>query len=338
MAIAPVERNDHSEPNAEAFIFGFDFSADGVISKVDWSQAKPTAACPKSGWRWLHFNRLADETRDWLENSSGLDETVISALTQSETRPRCAAYEDGILLNLRGINHNPGAEPEDMISVRMWAAKNLVISMRSYPVKAIHEVREETAAGYGASNPGGLIVCIAERLIDNIEPVVEQLKEEADEFEEFLLSGEKRVTARDLAEFRRTILLLRRYILPQREAMVQLQKDGRTLFDEDQAVHLRDTADRITRIAEELDSIRDRAAVLQDQVAGQRQETLNQRLLLLSLVSAFFLPLTFLTGLLGMNVAGIPYANEPWAFPVVVSITVGLGAALVGYLKWQKWI
>jgi zinc transporter len=338
MAIAPVERNDHSEPNAEAFIFGFDFSIEGAVSKVDWAQAKPTAACPKTGWRWLHFNRLAQETRDWLENSSGLDETVISALTQSETRPRCAAYEDGILLNLRGINHNPGAEPEDMISVRIWAQKNLIISMRSYPVKAIHEVREETAAGYGANTPGGLIVCIAERLIDNIEPVVDQLKEEADEFEEFLLSGEKRITARDLAEFRRTILLLRRYILPQREAMVQLQKDGRFLFDEDHSVHLRDTADRITRIAEELDSIRDRAAVLQDQVAGQRQETLNQRLLALSIISAIFLPLSYVTGLLGMNLSGIPYHDQPWSFALVTILTLVAGGLIVGFLKWRRWI
>ena len=338
MAIAPVERNDHSEPNAEAFIFGFDFSADGAISKVDWSLAKPTAACPKTGWRWLHFNRLAEETRDWLENSSGLDETVISALTQSETRPRCAAYEDGILLNLRGINHNPGAEPEDMISVRMWAAKNLVVTMRSYPVKAIHEVREETAAGYGPATPGGLIVCIAERLIDNIEPIVDQLKEEADEFEEMLLSPDRRITARDLAEFRRTILLLRRYILPQREAMVQLQKDGRALFEEDHAVHLRDTADRITRIAEELDSIRDRAAVLQDQVAGQRQELLNQRLLALSIISAIFLPLSYVTGLLGMNLSGIPWHDQPWSFTVVTILTLIVGGLIVAFLKWRRWI
>jgi zinc transporter len=73
-------------------------------------------------------------------------------------------------------------------------------------------------------------------------------------------------------------------------------------------------------------------------VAGQRQETLNERLLLLSLVSAFFLPLTFLTGLLGMNLHGIPYADEPWAFPVVVGITAILGGGLVGYFKWQRWI
>src|ERR1700742_2305403 len=126
MPVAPIERNDHSEPNAEAFIFGFEFPSEGVIHRVDWDKAKETAACPSKGWRWLHFNRLAKETHDWLESSSGLDETVIAALLQAETRPRCVTHADGVLLNLRGINHNPGAEPEDMISVRVWATHNLV--------------------------------------------------------------------------------------------------------------------------------------------------------------------------------------------------------------------
>lgn len=339
MPIAPVERNDHSEPNAEAFIFGFDFGADGAPAPIDWGKIKPTAACPVSGWRWLHFNRLADETREWLESSSDLDETVISALLQSETRPRVAGYLDGLFLNLRGVNHNPGAEPEDMISVRIWATKNLVVSMRSYPVRAIHEVRVEAAAGAAPATPGGLVSCIAARLVDNMEPIVDQLREEADEFEETLLSRNQQLGAKALAEFRRTILVLRRYILPQREAMVQLQREGHEkIFELEQEMELRETADRITRIAEDLDSIRDRAAVLQDQVEGQRQEQLNRRLLVLSIVSAFFLPLTFLTGLLGMNLAGIPYADEPWSFGAVVGITAGLGALLLVTLKLSRWI
>ena len=139
-----------------------------------------------------------------------------------------------------------------MISVRIWATQNLVISMRSYPVKAVHEVREELAAGLALS-PGGLLVHIAEKLIDNIEPVVEQLKEEADEFEEAVLTARDKLPAASLAEFRRTILILRRYILPQRDAMIQLQREGRALFDDEHTIHLRDTADRITRIAEELE-------------------------------------------------------------------------------------
>lgn len=338
MPVVPVERNDQSEPNAEAFLFGFDFPASGGVEKIDWQQVKPTAASPSEGWRWLHFNRLSNETREWLEDSSGLDETVITALLQSETRPRCAAYEDGVLLNLRGINHNPGAEPEDMISVRIWATASVVISLRSYPVNAFHAVREETAAGIISPTPGGLLVAICERLIDNIEPVVEQLKEEADEFEERLLAARERLPATALAEFRRTILLLRRYILPQREAMAQLQREGRMIFEEEHTIHLRETGDRITRIAEELDSIRERAAVLQDQVAGQRQETLNRRLLVLSVVSAFFLPLTFVTGLFGMNLGGIPFEEEPWSFAAVVALTGVLALILLGFFKWRRWI
>jgi zinc transporter len=339
MPVAPIERNDHSEPNAEAFIFGFEFPPTGEVLKVDWTRVKPTAACPASGWRWLHFNRLADETRAWLEESSGLDETVITALLQTETRPRCVAHGSGLLVNLRGINHNPGAEPEDMISVRIWAARDIVISMRSYPVRAIHELREEVAFDGGGLTPGALLVDIASRLVDNIDPIIEQLRDDVDECEEQLLSNaRKKLTAHELAEFRSTILLFRRYIQPQRDAMAQMERESRVLIDANQVARLRETGDRITRIAEELDTIRDRAAVLQDQVNGQRQEQLNQRLLALSIVSAIFLPLTFLTGLLGMNVAGIPYAQEPWAFAAVLGLVGLVAGGLVGLLRLLKWI
>lgn len=338
MPVAPIERNHQSEPNAEAFIFGFDFSDGGGRSTVvDWSTMKPTAACPKSGFRWLHFNRLADETRVWLEEFSDIDETVIAALLQSETRPRCVAHEDGLMLNLRGINHNPGAEPEDMISVRVWATKSIVISTRSYPVKAIHELREEVAAT-GAESTGDIVARIAARLIDNIDPIIESLKEDADEYEELLLKAGAQLAPAVLAEFRQTILILRRYIQPQRDAMVQLQREGKTLFSQDDSVLLRETGDRIIRIAEELDTVRDRASVMQDQAAGQRQEQLNRRLLALSVLSALFLPLTFVTGLLGMNVHGIPWADQSWAFAGVVAATGVLALCLLGFLKWRRWI
>jgi len=338
MPVAPIECNNTSEPNAEAFIFGFEFPPEGGVRPLRWTMLEPMAACPAAGWRWLHFNRLARETRNWLEASSGLDETVITALLQSETRPRCVAHGDGLLLNLRGINHNPGAEPEDMISVRIWAASNLVVSMRSYPVRAIHELREEVTESGGDLTPGALLAEIAARLVDNIEPIVGQLSEEADECEEALLSTKQNLAPNVLAEFRGTILLLRRYIQPQREAMAQLEREGARLIDPDDLVKLRETGDRIIRIAEDLDTIRDRAAVLQDQVAGQRQEQLNQRLLALSIVSAIFLPLTFFTGLLGMNLAGIPFADQSWSFPAVVGIVAVFGFGLVGLLKMLRWI
>jgi len=343
MPVLPVERNNHSEPNAGAFIFGFDFLPDGSVRKLEWDAISTAPARPPAGWRWLHFNRLADETRQWLEGPSDLNEAVITALLQSESRPRCAAYEHGLLLNLRGINHNPGAEPEDMISVRIWSMQSLVLSMRSYPVKAVHDVRDGIFRDIPKTS-AALLARIAARLIDYVDPVVEQLKDEVDEFEEVMLSENGQLTPRSLAEFRRTILLLRRYVQPQTEAMQQLQREAHLLregapaFDNDDQLMLRDTTDHIIRIAEELDSIRERAAVIQDQVAGQRQEEVNKRLLALSIVSAIFLPLSYVTGLLGMNLAGIPWHQETWSFGLVVLVTTVIGLGVVGFLKWRRWI
>jgi zinc transporter len=115
-------------------------------------------------------------------------------------------------------------------------------------------------------------------------------------------------------------------------------REGRRVLMSDQGMHLREAADRITRISEELDSIRDRAAVLQDQLAGQRQEQLNRRLLTLSIISAFFLPMTFFTGQLGMNHAGIPFHDQDWSFGAVVGATVVISGGLLGLLKWKSWI
>jgi zinc transporter len=338
MPLTPVERNNMSEPNAEAFIFGFEFHSGQRPRQIAWPEVREIAAAASTGWRWLHFNRLAGATETWLEERSGLDETVISALLQNETRPRCVAHGEGLLLNLRGVNYNPGAEPEDMISVRIWATGSLIVSMRSYPVRAVQEIREDVAHSDSPLTPGGLLVRICAQLVDNMDPIVEQLRDDADQYEEQLLSPNARLPRNALAEFRGAILLLRRYIQPQKEAVAQLLRENSSLIDASQAILLREAGDHITRISEELDTIRERAAVLQDQVAGHRQEILNRRLLALSIVSSVFLPLTFLTGLLGMNVAGIPFAGEAWAFPIIVILLTMVAGSLLGVLKLLRWM
>ena len=79
MPVAPIERNDHAEPNAEAFIFGFDFPADGVIQKIDWTKIKPTAACPPAGWRWLHYSGGGPPPPPTLQALRMVSEAVRSA-------------------------------------------------------------------------------------------------------------------------------------------------------------------------------------------------------------------------------------------------------------------
>jgi len=91
-------------------------------------------------------------------------------------------------------------------------------------------------------------------------------------------------------------------------------------------------------MAEELEAVRERAALLHEQLTDLRAEEIDQRSLLISVVAFIFLPLTFLTGLLGMNVDGIPYAHSHWAFWTVVGLCVLIGVGVLGWFIRQRWI
>jgi zinc transporter len=86
-------------------------------------------------------------------------------------------------------------------------------------------------------------------------------------------------------------------------------------------------------MAEELEAIRDRAQIVQDQIMDRRAETMNSQMLLLSIVAAIFLPLGLLTGLLGVNVGGIPLANSSWGFAIVCAILIVVSIGQIWLFK-----
>jgi zinc transporter len=129
----------------------------------------------------------------------------------------------------------------------------------------------------------------------------------------------------------------RRFVTPQRQALERLATLTCGWLEEDDHIHLREAADRFARMAEELEAIRERSALLHEQLTDLRAEQLETRTLILSIVALIFLPLTFITGLLGMNVEGIPYAHSPWSFWGVVIFCVVVAVGVSGYFIWARW-
>ncbi len=281
------------------------------------------------GFVWTHLRRDAEGTREWLERS-GLDRIVIDALTAEETRPRVTAHAGGVILVLRGVNLNPGAEPEDMISVRLWIDDRRVIGVWLRPLMAVKDIIDAAERGQGLKTPGGLVAKLALRLADRAEPVVAALGERIDGFEVSMMTEKAELSRSDIAPIRHSAIVLRRYMLPQRDALTTLEIEDRSWLDEADKSRLREAADRVARLGEDLDAVRDRAQIVQDQILDHRSETMNRNMFLLSIVAAIFLPLGLLTGLLGINVAGVPGTDSPSAFWVVC----GLLALLVLLQIW----
>lgn len=286
-------------------------------------------------YRWVHLDLVHDNVAAWIK--SHVDDTVASTLTLEDTRPRSTKHDDGVLLNLRGVNLNPASDPEDMVSIRLWVEEKKIISVRVRRLTAIVSLREQMDKGIAPVTPGAFITTLAASLTERMDPVISALADKVDELEETSLEAPQGLRT-NLAAMRRTVIMLRRYIAPQREALGRLSQDAKTLLDNDDHILLRETVDRITRMVEELDAVRERSAILYDQLSDQRAEEMNRNMLILSVVAAVFLPLGFLTGLLGVNIGGIPGADNKAAFAMFCLMLTVIAGALLWWFHKKKWI
>jgi len=157
-------------------------------------------------------------------------------------------------------------------------------------------------------------------------------------FEEDAETTDVRTQREQVSELRREIARIRRYLAPQREALDAFARQARNLLDEDHAYRVHEQADRLVRYLEDLDLIRERSQVLQDEMLNRVAQEQNARMYMLSIVAALFLPITFVTGLFGMNVGGLPGVESPHAFLfLTLFMFVVIGGTLV-FFRSRRWL
>ena len=293
---------------------------------------------PDQGLLWIHFDYSSQNVQEWLFGKSGLEEVISDALIEEDSRPRCTSFQEGLLLGLRGVNLNPGADPEDMVGIRIWFETDRIISTRKRKILSISDIRAALEQGIGPESLGDFLVQLAGRMMERMRHVIDDLEDAVADVEDQVLTSESRQLRTELAALRRQAISLRRYFSPQREALSRLLTEKIAWLDESDRIRLREVYDQLTRHIEDLDEARDRAAVTQEQLINSLSEQMNNKMYILSIVAAIFLPLGFLTGLLGINVGGIPGADSKLGFSVFVILLVGVVSFQIWFFKKKKWL
>ena len=314
-------------------IAAFDVGPDGTAQPVgdDWPAPAPASG---NGYRWLHFDVADPGLAAWT--TAHLPAIAAAALLQPETRPRCDLHDGGLILNLRGINMNTGADTDDMVSLRMWISGSLVISARVRRAFATDELRQRIANGTGPVNTAEWLFDLGKSLTDRIEQASLDLDDQTSALEDELMVGSSDDST-TLMALRRQAIRLRRYVGPQREALDRLAGTDGGIVGRAERTKLREIANRTMRSVEELDAVTQRLQALQEHVHAQRVEAMSRNGFVLSIVAAIFLPLGFLTGLFGVNLAGIPGADWPWAFAFLSAGMLVIGVVLYVFFRHLRW-
>ena len=255
-----------------------------------------------------------------------------------DRRPRTIIRGTHALINLRGINLNPGAEPEDMIPLRFFVQDNRVITVCGRQLKATEDRVRQLQTQKVSPTPGGFVAGYALALSERMAPTITDLNEQVDALEE-MLDADKSGNARSqVSELRRDAIVLRRYLAPQRDALNMLSAQSLDWISPDDQLRLRDSADQAARITEELEAVRERCAIVKDQLTDMRAEEMNRNMMILSVVAAIFLPLGLISGMMGINVGGMPWVGSSLGFWYVSAVVVGIGIIQLFIFRLMKWI
>lgn len=306
----------------------------GGARALDW--AAVDAWSPNDGVLWLNLDYAA--AGQWLQKESKVDQVSLSALLDPDPRPRALAHGEDLLLIVRGINLNEGAAPEDMVSVRAYVEPRRILTLRHRHSHVLHTIAELIEQGAGPRTPGELTAILIERVVGLVVTRVDTLSDSIADCEERVV-GESAADVRAvLADLRRRAIALRRFLAPQREALTRLATITMPWLDDVMKSRIAESADDMTRTIEELDAARDRAAVTQEELGSRVAEAANQRLYVLSIITAVFLPLGFVCALLGVNVGGVPLQKDDWAFWALCgAFGVGVGIQLWMFRK-RGWL
>lgn len=323
-----------------------DFSTYAVrVGKAGLDKLDPesvSAAGSGDGIIWLHCSGDIERTQDYLHKRELIPGNAVAAICGELTRPRFFVDEDkNTLLTLRTTRETP-AFPQDYMSLRMYATPNLIVSVSLRVTDIVAVFLQKLVQSHNNRESFSrekifLALCdyISEDFTDYIATLDENINALEDNWDD-----KHKVDLDTLIATRQKVSRLSRYMTPQYEAVQKIAQyvENLTLPAVDKKYHHQNwpqVQNGVRRDIEALTEMRERLSILQDTLQQFSSEKINRTMYMLSIVATFFLPLTFVTGVLGMNVAGIPASDYPKAFWVVCGLMLAI--AVVQWILFKRW-
>ena len=332
-----TEATDDAD-TATPLLFGRVLDGQGGAREIAWEEAQGWQPAAPGEVLWLHICRSQPGVYEWLQEEIGIPEPTAELLTSDQTRPRAFAEGETLVGTLRGINFNPGAEPEDMISMQLWCDGRRLITLRRHPLQTPRDVVRQLDRGQGPPDAGATITLLAELMIARMSQSIIDMNTVLDELEDDDPEEHAEAMLTQISTIRRNCLGLKRHMAPQHEALEQISRDAPYWFEDHDRREIAESIARLRRYLDDIDISKESALVLQDELRARSLASSEHATYMLTIVAGIFLPLSFLTGLLGINVGGMPGMDDPHAFWAVVALCLFLFVALIVVFRRLRWL
>jgi zinc transporter len=318
-------------------ICGFRLQAGGPAEDVQWNvdAAPDTFPDPGVNGLWLHFNFVDTRADRWIAQCEHIPEAARELLLDSDPRIRLEPLGNGLVGVLGDLHHDFEADPEGFGVLRLYIGERLIISGRRHPLQSSDRLRRELRGGEAIASTLQWLSHLVQHMAETFASAAADLNQTVDEVEDRILQGRVADEGKELGRVRRILARLRRQVGANRQALIHARARLPGWCESDVA-QLRLAIERLDAVAQDLELVQERARLLQEEIAGQLNEATNRNLYLLSIVTAVMLPTTLITGMFGMNVAGLPWLQDPEGFWKVCLLMAFVAAGTLLLLRWRR--
>jgi zinc transporter len=318
----------------DPIIFSYNFDNEGKASKIIHSEV--AKELKDEGLAWVHLDLNNRNIKHWLETQLPyLDHLIIDALVADETRPRIIEFETGFLLIMRSVAFDNKLEDE-MVSIRIWIDKLRIISIEKKSAKSIYDLKENLDQGKKIKDSNEFLYNLIYNILSSTSALIYSFTDELDKIEGNLIKTHDIKYREQITQIRTKSAIYKRYLIPQKEVIKKLQTSDQLWISKWAKRHFQENYDTLNRIIEEIEEAKERSQILHDELSNSLSEKLNKIIYKLSIITSIFMPLTFFTGIFGMNIKGLPGIDNPDAFNLSIATMLAIFMMQIYFFKKAK--
>lgn len=305
-------------------ICGFMFGPDGLGRPLDsaaaarWLDADPPASDGR--FAWLHFNLAQVAAERWLVRHAGLAPEFYEMLHEGVASTRIERVEQALNAVVNDVHFDFELDASDISTLWISVDRRLVVTARRQPLRSVDRLRVAIGRGDAIRSTADLLERLMRTQADVLVGIVRSVTARVDRIEDELLAGRAAARRARLGGVRRVLVRLQRLLAPEPAALFRLlQTPPRWMATED-VQELRAAAEEFSVVLHDMQLLQERIKLLQEEVAASVNEDNNRSLYVLTVVTVLALPINILAGLFGMNVGGIPLADDDHGFWILVAL------------------
>lgn len=357
--MTPDSRNSASQkaglPPGSLVHVGDKLAGETAINVMNYSPQETVEASPASieealafygddSITWVTIEGLANvEVVEAIGARFNIHRLVLEDILSTHQRPKFEEYDDYLFIVLKALmprEHDGFRVDYEQVSMLVMAQGVLVFKEKSDELLAPVQQRIRTSKGrFRSLGSDFLTYSILDAIVDQNFVLMDSLDEAITTVEDALLSGEPDTdTLNTIQNLKRQVVSIRRYISPVRELVNEMLRSESALIDDKTHIYLRDVSDHAIRIVESVELHRDIISGLLDIYISSVSNKMNQVMTVLTVFASIFIPLTFLTGIYGMNFEYMPELSWHWSYPMMWVIFITLPVLLLSYFKRKNWL